>query len=152
MDYDVQLQRVEPHIMAAVRRQAKAPQLPSVIPAACGEVWQFLRAAGIANSGLNAVVYHDQVMNIDCGVIVNAPFNGNGSVKCTATPGGNVVTVAHYGPYNLLGEAYRAITDWCNARHVKTVGPSWEIYGHWNDDPSQLRTDIYFLLADNCSG
>jgi hypothetical protein len=32
------------------------------------------------------------------------------------------------------------------------AGPQWEIYGHWlpewNKDPSQIRTDVYYLLAD----
>jgi hypothetical protein len=31
------------------------------------------------------------------------------------------------------------------------AGPNWEIYGHWqnewNKDPSQIRTDVYYLLT-----
>jgi len=26
------------------------------------------------------------------------------------------------------------------------AGPNWEIYGHWTDDPAQLRTDVFYLL------
>ncbi|MDB5328046.1 MAG: Bacterial transcription activator, effector binding domain, partial [Phycisphaerales bacterium] len=30
------------------------------------------------------------------------------------------------------------------------AGPNWELYGHWdqswNDDPSKIRTDVYYLL------
>lgn len=33
-----------------------------------------------------------------------------------------------------------------------TVGfPNWEVYGHWQDrwrdDPSQIRTDVFYLLG-----
>ena len=28
------------------------------------------------------------------------------------------------------------------------AGPNWEVYGHWHDDPSQLRTDVFYLLQD----
>jgi len=31
------------------------------------------------------------------------------------------------------------------------AGPNWEIYGHWqsewNTNPSQIRTDVYYLLT-----
>ncbi len=28
------------------------------------------------------------------------------------------------------------------------AGPSWEVYGHWHEDPAQLKTDIYYLLRE----
>ena len=43
------------------------------------------------------------------------PFAGDGRVISSATPGGTVATTAHIGPYGRLGEAHRAITDWCAA-------------------------------------
>ena len=45
-----------------------------------------------------------------------------------------------------LGEANRAIHAWCRANGRQTAGPSWEVYGHWNPDPAQLRTEVYHLL------
>ena len=24
---------------------------------------------------------------------------------------------------------------------------SWEVYGHWSEDPAQLRTDVFYLLS-----
>ncbi len=24
--------------------------------------------------------------------------------------------------------------------------PYWEVYGDWDDDPSKLRTDVFYLL------
>src|SRR5689334_20069132 len=29
---------------------------------------------------------------------------------------------------------------------VLRVGPSWEIYGHWREDPSELETEVYYLV------
>jgi effector-binding domain-containing protein len=68
----------------------------------------------------------------------------------SVTPAGEVATVAHFGPYGGLGDAHRAIRDWCAANHRTLAGPNWEVYGHWvpewNDDPSKIRTDVYYLL------
>ena len=52
----------------------------------------------------------------------------------------------HVGDYGRLGEANAAILEWCRANGRKHAGPSWEVYGHWNDDPAKLRTEVYYLL------
>src|SRR5262249_28162531 len=67
-------------------------------------------------------------------------------VVCSSTPAGLVATTAHFGPYARLGEAHQAILRWCADHGYKLAGPSWEVYGHWDDDPAKLRTDIYYLL------
>ena len=55
------------------------------------------------------------------------------------------------GPYQRLGEAHMAIPDWCTSHGHTRAGPNWELYGHWkeagNTDPSQIRTDVFYLLA-----
>jgi effector-binding domain-containing protein len=147
MEYQVRVENAEPRPIAVVRRRARPDQLAQVVPDSCGEVWQFLRAAQIPNTGLNLAVYLDGAINLDCGVLVLGPFTAAGSVVCSATPAGRVATTAHFGPYHQLGDAHSAITQWCAARHHRLAGTNWEIYGHWNDDPAQLRTDVYYLLA-----
>jgi effector-binding domain-containing protein len=143
----VQLETVEPRTIAVVRRVASQDQLSKVIPAGCGEVWAFLKGSTIPHSGLNMALYLDGAIHLEFGVIVLQPFGDSGSVVCSSTPGGLVATAAHFGPYSRLGETHQAILDWCIAQGHKLAGPSWEIYGHWDDDPSKLRTDVFYLLA-----
>lgn len=145
---EVRVARVEPQWIASVRRQTNQDQFSIVIPEACGEVWQFLRATGTPHSGLNLVVYLDWTGNLECGVIVPERFDSDGPVICSATPGGTVATTSHQGPYDRLGETHEAIMDWCVRRGHTLVGPCWEIYGHWNDDPAKLRTDVVYLLKE----
>ena len=52
----------------------------------------------------------------------------------------------HHGDYRGLGDANAAILAWCRAQGRVRAGPSWEVYGHWQVDPAQLRTDVYYLL------
>jgi effector-binding domain-containing protein len=57
----------------------------------------------------------------------------------------------HHVSYSGLGAAHDAVRQWCKANNHNLAGPNWEIYGHWqpewNTNPSQIRTDIYYLLA-----
>ena len=36
------------------------------------------------------------------------------------------------------GEANVAIVSWCNATNRLRVGPSWEVYGHWDADTATV--------------
>jgi len=68
----------------------------------------------------------------------------------SALPAGTVATAVHFGPYPQLPAVHRAIRAWCAANGHATAGPNWEIYGHWvdawNNDPSQIRTDVFYLI------
>jgi effector-binding domain-containing protein len=146
MEYQVQVKRVEAQLTAVVRRRARHGELAQVVPQGCGVVWAFLRSAQHPRHGRNLALYLDCEMNLEIGVEVAQPFPGNGEVVCSSTPAGLVATVAHLGPYNRLGEAHAALHTWCADHGHSLAGPSWEVYGHWEDDPAKLRTDIFYLV------
>jgi effector-binding domain-containing protein len=146
MEYQVQTIKVEPQTTAVVRRRASADELATVVPQGCGEVWTFIRSSGLPHPGRNLAVYLDGEINLEVGVEVSQPFAGNDQVVCSSTPAGLVATTAHLGPYHRLGEAHAAICKWCEENGHALAGPNWEVYGHWDDDPAKLRTDVFYLL------
>jgi effector-binding domain-containing protein len=109
-------------------------------------VWSFIRSSPLLHPGRNLALYLDGAMNIECGVEVFQSFADNDRVICSHTPAGMVATTAHFGPYDRLGEAHAAVHKWCTEHGHVLAGPSWEVYGHWDDDPAKLRTDVFWLL------
>ncbi len=146
MEYQVHVEQVVPQLTAVVRCRASQRELAQVIPRACGEVWEFLRSRNFPRPGRHLALYLDDVMNIEVGVEVFQHFASTDRVICSSTPAGMVARAAHFGPYDRLGEAHGAVHRWCADHGHKLAGPSWEVYGHWNDDPAQLRTDVFWLL------
>jgi effector-binding domain-containing protein len=151
MHYPISLTTVEPIPTAVIRSTVPAAELSKFVPAACGEVWTFIRSAGLPRPGRHTALYlKDGVVEV--GAEVSEPFTGNDRVVCSRLPGGRVATTAHFGPYGHLGEAHAAIRDWCAEQGRRRSGVCWEIYGHWdeswNNDPSKIRTDLYHLLDD----
>ena len=146
MAYNVELVQVAPQLTAVVRTQAKQVDLPKVVPQLCGEVWSFCKTLQMPRPGRHVALYLDCVMNIEVGVEVYQVFAGNGRVVCSSLPTGTAATAAHLGPYNKLGDAHDAVRDWAAKNGHLVAGPSWEIYGHWSDDPAKLRTDVFWLL------
>src|SRR5271168_3821380 len=148
MTYAIDNRQVEPQLIACVRRRAKLDQLTKVVPAACGDSWNLLKKLGI-KAGRNVAVYLDGEINMEIGQEVFEPFPSTSDLFCSSTPGGEVITTAHIGPYDRLGDAHRALVQWAADHKRLLAGPNWEIYGHWTDDPTRLRTDIFYLLTDD---
>ena len=150
MDYHVQLQQQPSQPLAVVRRQASWQDAGKVIQEACGTVWNVVRAQRIAGPGRHVAIYWDDAINLEVGVELAAPFAGHGEVIGSATPAGLVATTVHFGPYQHRAAAHQAIRQWCAEHGHTPAGPRWEIYGHWldewNNDPSKIRTDIFYLL------
>ena len=151
MDYDVRLVEF-PGVrhLAVVRRRAAQRELPRVVPAACGKVWGVIKARQVTGAGRHVALYLDDEINLEVGVELDAPFPGDGDVVPSSLPQGTAATTTHFGPYQLLGNAHRAIREWCKTNGHRMAGPNWEVYGHWRTewekDASQITTDIYYLI------
>jgi effector-binding domain-containing protein len=153
MQYVVRIEQHDGVPLAVVRRRASFAELPKVVPEACGIVWNLIKAQQISGAGRHVAVYYDDQINLEVGVELSSPATVSGELIRSSTPAGRVATTTHFGPYQLLHEAHRAIRDWCAAEGHATAGTNWEIYGHWldewNRDPTKIRTDFFYLLSES---
>jgi effector-binding domain-containing protein len=152
MHYQIELTQSHPITTAVIRSRVPAKELAQFVPAACGEVWSFIRSVGLPRPGRHMALYLDALGSVEVGAEVSEPFAGNERVHCCQLPAGHVATTVHFGPYGRLSEAHAAIREWCARHGHRWSGVSWEIYGHWeeswNADSSKIRTDIFYLLDD----
>jgi effector-binding domain-containing protein len=149
MCYQIELTDSKPITTAVIRTRVPASELPRFVPSACGEVWSFIRSAGLHRPGRHLALYLDNGF-VEVGAEVSEPFTGNERVHCSQLPAGAVATAVHFGPYGRVREAHAAIREWCARHGREPSGTSWEIYGHWeeswNTHPSKIRTDVFHLL------
>ena len=149
MIYQVNVVDVEPTLLAIVRRQASSQDLSTVIPKSVGVVYEFLKASNIQHLGIAVAVYFDGLINMEIGVQVSSKFESTPLVQCSYTPSGVAARTVHFGDYSGLSKANEAIIAWCKQNNKSLTGISWEVYGHWNDDPQKVQTDVYYLLKSN---
>jgi effector-binding domain-containing protein len=152
MPLDVRMTHADAIPLAVVRRRARPSELATVVPQACGIVWDFVRRRGLM-AGRHVALYLNGNIDLEVGVEVAGDFHEEGEIVRSSTPSGTVVSAIHFGPYQGLGAAHEAIRAWCIAHGHGLAGPNWEIYGHWqlewNADPSRIRTDVYYQVAPN---
>ena len=150
MRYQIELAHSEPIHTAVIRSRVRPQELAQFVPAACGEVWSFVRSANLPRPGRHLALYLDEQGSVEVGAEVSEPFVGNDRIHGSKLPAGRVVTAVHFGPYSLLWEAHTAIHEWCIGQQYELSGISWELYGHWlegwNADSSKIRTDVFHLL------
>jgi len=147
--YDIHEVRVAARLVAGVRAQVPRGRVVEHFANYLDQVYAASKAGAVALDGQNIFIYRsataDQLI-VDFCVGAIAPFTAVGAVVPLETPHGFAVMTTHYGDYGRLGEANAALRAWCRANGHPHDGPSWEVYGHWNADPAQLRTDVYCLL------
>ena len=152
MPYQIILTHSEAIHTAVIRSRVRPNELSKFVPAACGEVWSFIRAAGLPRPGRHVALYLDRQGSVEVGAEVSEPFAGNDRVQYAQLPSGRVATTVHFGPYARLSEAHSEIRRWGAGHGHRLSDISWEIYGHWdeswNADRSKIRTDVFHLLEE----
>jgi effector-binding domain-containing protein len=153
----VSLQTAAPRTIAAVHARVPVGAVPTTFRRYLDQVYAAARTGAVHLDGQNVFVYHDVAdrpaeLDVAFGVGVTAPFAAVGAVEPTSLPHGEVATTTHWGSYAGLGAAHAAIDEWCRLHGRRRAGPSWEVYGHWTDDETRLRTDVFYLLEPIASG
>jgi hypothetical protein len=147
--YTVDLRHVESRQLAAASSDlANRAELGRTMIRLLDQVWPVLRGQGV-RTGHNVVLYQGGaggVLHMTAGVEVPDGFEPTDVVCPANTPPGEVATVTHWGDYSAMRPAYEALEAWCRTNQRQRTSISWEVYGDWFEDPSQVRTDIFFLL------
>ena len=138
-----------PRPIAVVRVTTSLAKWPSQFRHELDKVYAAVHAGHVPQSGQNVMVYRprdDGQVDIECGIETRARFEPIGEVVYRETPSGLAVTTAHLGSYEQLGRSYRAAKEWSRQNGYRLKGTVWEVYGDWDDDPANLRTDIFLLV------
>ena len=142
MQYQIQLTNAEATPTAVIRERVPAKQLSKFVPAACGEVWSFIRSAGLPRPGRHVALYLEGGL-VEVGAEVSEPFTGNDRIHYSQLPAGRVVTTTHFGPYQRLGEAHSLIRQWCATMSIGSPA----LAGRYTDTGSRVGTPIHQRYA-----
>ena len=140
-------------------------RLGEVVPPLNREVFGWLAARGIAPAGppfwKYDVIDMERDLQIEAGVAVTVPVEGDGRVRAGVLPGGRYATVRHVGHPQTLADATARLLRWADGKGLRwDVAPSpegdrWvcrlELYltdPAEQPDMDRWETDLAFRLAD----
>jgi DNA gyrase inhibitor GyrI len=146
----VSLQQAPVRGIAAVRARLPISHVPASFTTYLNQVYAAARHGAIPLDGQNIFVYRGgasgEEAEVDFGVGVRSPFESHGAVSYRELPTGECAVATHWGDYAQLGAAHSAVLAWCRENGREPTGTRWEVYGHWTDDPTRRRTDVYYEL------
>ena len=123
--YDIEIKNMTPQPMVSIRTKCDrgdiGPTLGEILP----EVWKYLRRQGLFPSGPPFTLYHgwdEELADIEGGMPVESPIEGEGRITAGEIPGGRVVSTIHVGPYEKLVEAYDALHVWVEKNEQEIAG------------------------------
>jgi effector-binding domain-containing protein len=147
MGYAVTVKDVAARPTAVITATTTWQKFPTLWRELLDEVWACLRAGGVQRGCRNIMLYLDDTPHVEVGVELLVPCPLTGQVVASALPAGLVAMTVHRGSYAGLGEAHQAIHDWSREQERKLAGPRWEVYGPHSDNPAEVWTEVYYLLA-----
>ena len=147
MPYQITATDVAARSTAVVAATTTWHEFPTLWRELLDEVWACLRAGGIERGCRNIMLYWNDTPQVEVGVELLVPCPLTGRVTASTLPAGQVAMTTHYGPYAGLAEAHQAVHDWSQEQRRKLAGPRWEVYGPHSDDPAEVWTEVYYLLA-----
>jgi effector-binding domain-containing protein len=149
MSYQITVDQVDERLIAAAKQRTTFRKVSREIRDLLDRPWKLIRRTeGLRTDGDNVAIYWEDAGegSVEVGVQVTRRFDATEDVICSATPAGTAAHAIHYGHYDQLGEAHRAVRNWCSENGRAIDPPFWEVYGCWYDDWSKVRTDVYYLL------
>ncbi len=137
---------------AVIAQTTTWKQFPNTWGPLLDQVYRFVRSRTELPPGegaeqwQNVMLYKNDRPDVEVGVLVRGAFGAEGPVIASELPAGEVATATHRGDYARLGVTHGAVRDHAAAHGRELAGPRWEIYGHWRADPSELVTEVFWLL------
>jgi effector-binding domain-containing protein len=131
MTYQCELTEVPAQPVLSIRTRAAVSDLPQVLGKAFGAIMQYLGEAGEHPAGAPFVAYYNmdmQDLDLEIGFPVARTLPGKEEVKPGEIPAGKQAACLHKGPYDQVGGAYNALTQWVQEKGYTPTGVAYEFY------------------------
>ena len=148
----VEIENVSERPVVAIRRRMRQPEIATGFRAPLDEVWRSCASTPsyVPTTTCSSITRPRNAparWTSTSASRSRQPFAAEGEVRCVTMPAGRAATMHACRP-RTTGWSRRTQKSqrWCAANGHALAGVSWEIYGHWNDDPSKLETRVGYLL------
>ena len=148
MEYVIATRELERQPILSIRERRATAAVPEFLRGAFGELFGRMGLLGIGPSGPPFVIYHAfGAVDIDAEVCVpiEATASATGRIGSRELPAMTVARTLHVGPYEDLGAAYRALTEWVAGHGFEAAGPVQERYLNGPGDgatPNEFQTEV----------
>lgn len=158
---EITIANLPPQPTVAARTTSPRDRLQKLFEDYLPEVAQRIADLGREPAGPAYGRYHSvegEQWDVEIGIPIDMPASNlrrleeaeRGELAAGELPGGDAATTIHEGSYDSISEAYERLERFIHEQGREMGGAPWESYVvemSEVDDPSQLRTEVYWPLA-----
>ncbi len=150
--YEIKIEQLKAQPTMSTRFTTAPADIAAAYGEAFGAVYSYVMPNGGDVTGPPFGRYHkmtDDEFEIEAGLPVAKTLPGNDDVKPGELPAGPAATLLYVGPYESLGAAHNALTDWARTHDKKPAGTVWECYVSGpgkESDPAKYETKLFLPL------
>jgi effector-binding domain-containing protein len=139
--------------VVAKRLPVLIEDLGPVLSQAFSEVYTIIGAAEVGTAGPPFVIYHSmpvqgEPLDIEVCAPVAGPLEPRDPWRLEDLPAGLFASRLHVGPYDTIGDTYRAMSAWIPSNGFAVAGPPREVYlSPPSTPPSQTQTIVEFPVS-----
>jgi effector-binding domain-containing protein len=148
MTYEFAIHHTPETAIISIRERVEEGEFPAFLGLAFPELFGHVGRHGVIATGHPFVIYHafgpDRIDAEVC-VPVAGPAPVGDRIKAHVLPAATIVRTLHVGPYEELGAAYQALSEWVGDHGYATAGPIRERYLNGPAEmisPADYRTEI----------
>ena len=137
--------------IVSVRTRTPVSAMAAVIGPLYGRIMAYVGELGAAPTGAPFVAYYNMDMadlDIEVGFPVDRALPSRGDLLGGDLAAGDYATCMHIGPYDQVGPAYNALTEYVQQQGRTPTGVAYEFYFNSPQEtpPEQLQTLVMFPL------
>ncbi len=146
--YEIHTEARDAQVTAVARASLTVAEIGPWLGKTYGAIASLLADRQAGPAGPPFARYHllgGDRFEVEAGFPATMPIEGNGDIRPSELPGGQVAVTIHTGPYDEMEPGYRALVSWVREHGGELAGDPWEIY--FSDpatepDPATWRTQI----------
>jgi effector-binding domain-containing protein len=147
-NYEIHVEDAPTRKVAMVHRRGPMAEVGDAVGTGLGHLYEVIGSVGVQPAGMPFVVYLEvgDEVDMELCVPVKDGFESHGDVRSGTVEGGAVATTVHRGPYEAIGPAYEALTEWIHSHDAEIAGPPREFYLNDPRDGAVPETEIEYPI------
>jgi effector-binding domain-containing protein len=154
MEYKCEVLEKTPQPTVSIRTRTSVQDLPQVMGTTYARLGAYLGELGECPAGAPFAAYYNmdmQDLDVEIGLPVVRRLPSSGDIQAGEIPGGKFAGCQYNGPYQDIGPAYEALSQFVHQNGRQPSGVAYEYY--LNDPaetkPEELMTYIVFPLLES---
>ncbi|KAA3657756.1 MAG: AraC family transcriptional regulator [Chloroflexi bacterium] len=153
MSYNCEVKEQPAQPVLSIRTRTPVQQLPQVLGEVYGKIGQYLGERQQPPAGAPFAAYYNmdiEDLDVEIGFPVATKLAGKDDIQANEIPEGHIASCLHVGPYNEVGPAYKALTQYVKEQGFEPTGIAYEFYLNdpMENPPEALQTQVLFTLKN----